>query len=86
MKKYINIALGVLIVIALIVAFTDFGESIPGLLNIIVILATLSLIVNAYFDLKEGKDKGLPIFIMIVAVLANIVNIVVYVLDVMGIM
>ena len=86
MRKYINIALGVFIGMVLIMAgLGAAGYVVPGMTNIIVVCAMAVLILNAVMDIKEGKDKGFPIFIIIIASLAIVFNIISFVLDVINI-
>lgn len=86
MRKYINIALGICIAAVLVAAaFGIAGQPMPWLTSIAVILAMAVLIVNAIFDIRDGKDKGFPIFLIVIAVLAIASNIASLAMSFMGI-
>lgn len=76
MRKYINIILGICIAAVLVAAaFGIAGQPMPWLTSVAVILAMAVLIVNAFFDIRAGKDKGFPIFLIVIAALAIVSNV-----------
>lgn len=85
-KKYLNIALGVFVVLALMSAvLSASGVRVPGLTKILIILMMAVLAVNSVYDIKTGKEKSMCIIILVIAVLAALVNAAALVQEFMGI-
>lgn len=84
-KKYLLIALGVFVALAIVSAvLSAAGLHVSGLTRIAIVLMMAVLIANSIYDIKDGKDKSMCIIIMVIAILAIIVNIASPIMEYMG--
>lgn len=85
-KKYLNIALGVFVVLAIVAACVSAaGKTIKGLSQIAIIMLMAVLVINSIYDMKAGRDKSMCIIIIVIAILAAIVNVGSMIMEFMGI-
>ena len=85
-KKYLNIALGVFVALAIVAScLSAAGMKVKGLSQAAIIMMMVFLVLNSVWQIKSGREKSMYVVIIIVAVLAAIVNAVSMVMEFMGI-
>lgn len=85
-KKYLNIALGVFVALAIVASCLNAaGMKVKGLSQAAIIMMMVFLVLNSVWQMKSGREKSMYVVIIIVAVLAAVVNAVSMVMDFMGI-
>lgn len=85
MRKIITVVLLVCVVLLLALgAFGIAGYTIPGLTDILICVVMAAFIVNGICDIKDGKEKTMPIILISVSSLALVLNVVTIILECMG--